>query len=268
MSGIARSARCVLVYPWIGCGDCRVCRDGHENLCMKPRCLGVHCDGGYSDQTRRPAFEISAAARRARSRRGRALRLLGRHDLFRAEETRRRHQGRAGAGDRRRRPRADVRDASSKRWAARARSSSTSTQTRRDAALEAGALAAVDGGAPGCAGAGRRPRSAARAGRRSIWSAALQTAALGLRRARQGRQAGHGRSVRRRRAVVAAADPDESGHHRGQLHRQPRRARRTSRTCCGPAPIPPIPIDARPLARGDRDARRFEGGPRSSAASC
>jgi propanol-preferring alcohol dehydrogenase len=39
-----------LVYPWIGCGVCRVCRDGHENLCMKPRCLGIHCDGGYSNQ--------------------------------------------------------------------------------------------------------------------------------------------------------------------------------------------------------------------------
>ena len=38
-----------LVYPWIGCGECRVCRNGLENLCMKPRCLGVHCDGGYSD---------------------------------------------------------------------------------------------------------------------------------------------------------------------------------------------------------------------------
>ncbi len=40
----------VLVYPWIGCGVCRVCRAGFENLCMKPRCLGVHCDGGYSDE--------------------------------------------------------------------------------------------------------------------------------------------------------------------------------------------------------------------------
>jgi D-arabinose 1-dehydrogenase-like Zn-dependent alcohol dehydrogenase len=38
-----------LVYPWIGCGECRVCRMGNENLCMKPRCIGVHCDGGYSD---------------------------------------------------------------------------------------------------------------------------------------------------------------------------------------------------------------------------
>jgi alcohol dehydrogenase, propanol-preferring len=38
-----------LVYPWIGCGECRVCQRGYENLCMKPRCIGVQCDGGYSD---------------------------------------------------------------------------------------------------------------------------------------------------------------------------------------------------------------------------
>ena len=40
----------VLVYPWIGCGQCRVCREGFENLCMKPRALGVYCDGGYSTE--------------------------------------------------------------------------------------------------------------------------------------------------------------------------------------------------------------------------
>jgi propanol-preferring alcohol dehydrogenase len=39
-----------LIYPWIGCGVCPVCHDGNENLCMKPRCLGIHCDGGYSDK--------------------------------------------------------------------------------------------------------------------------------------------------------------------------------------------------------------------------
>ena len=39
----------VLVYPWIGCGVCRVCRDGRENMCLKPRSLGIYCDGGYSD---------------------------------------------------------------------------------------------------------------------------------------------------------------------------------------------------------------------------
>ncbi|HEX8168666.1 MAG TPA: alcohol dehydrogenase [Beijerinckiaceae bacterium] len=38
-----------LVYPWIGCGACLVCRRGDENLCAKPRFLGVYCDGGYAD---------------------------------------------------------------------------------------------------------------------------------------------------------------------------------------------------------------------------
>ncbi|MGP9810013.1 alcohol dehydrogenase [Rhodopseudomonas sp. NSM] len=40
----------VLVYPWIGCGECAVCRAGDENMCLKPRFLGVYCDGGYSDE--------------------------------------------------------------------------------------------------------------------------------------------------------------------------------------------------------------------------
>ncbi len=38
-----------LVYPWIGCGQCQVCLDGAENLCMAPQCLGVHRSGGYAD---------------------------------------------------------------------------------------------------------------------------------------------------------------------------------------------------------------------------
>jgi propanol-preferring alcohol dehydrogenase len=38
-----------LVYPWIGCGECAVCRRGDENLCASPNCLGVHRNGGYAD---------------------------------------------------------------------------------------------------------------------------------------------------------------------------------------------------------------------------
>lgn len=38
-----------LIYPWIGCGKCDVCQAGDENMCTKPRSLGVYCDGGYSD---------------------------------------------------------------------------------------------------------------------------------------------------------------------------------------------------------------------------
>jgi len=38
----------VVVYPWIGCGACAVCKLGEDNLCPKPRNLGVHLNGGYS----------------------------------------------------------------------------------------------------------------------------------------------------------------------------------------------------------------------------
>lgn len=38
-----------LVYPWIGCGECPACQDGMENHCSAPRCLGVHRSGGYAD---------------------------------------------------------------------------------------------------------------------------------------------------------------------------------------------------------------------------
>jgi propanol-preferring alcohol dehydrogenase len=38
-----------LVYPWIGCGACLVCRRGDEQLCLKPRFLGVFRAGGYAD---------------------------------------------------------------------------------------------------------------------------------------------------------------------------------------------------------------------------
>jgi alcohol dehydrogenase, propanol-preferring len=38
-----------LVYPWIGCGTCAVCKDGDENLCLSPRYLGIQRAGGYSD---------------------------------------------------------------------------------------------------------------------------------------------------------------------------------------------------------------------------
>jgi D-arabinose 1-dehydrogenase-like Zn-dependent alcohol dehydrogenase len=37
-----------LVNPWIGCGECKVCRRGDENLCVKPQSLGVYRQGGYA----------------------------------------------------------------------------------------------------------------------------------------------------------------------------------------------------------------------------
>src|SRR3981189_3075072 len=36
------------VFPWIGCGQCRDCQNGDENLCIKQRFLGVSIDGGFA----------------------------------------------------------------------------------------------------------------------------------------------------------------------------------------------------------------------------
>src|ERR1700741_272413 len=36
------------VFPWIGCGQCRDCQSGAENLCTKHRFLGVSIDGGFA----------------------------------------------------------------------------------------------------------------------------------------------------------------------------------------------------------------------------
>jgi alcohol dehydrogenase, propanol-preferring len=40
----------VVVYPWIGCGSCRKCRSGKENVCEgSPAFLGFMRDGGYAE---------------------------------------------------------------------------------------------------------------------------------------------------------------------------------------------------------------------------
>lgn len=46
----------VLVYPWIGDGICPACRVGEENLCDKPRSLGVYQDGGYAEEVLVPHY--------------------------------------------------------------------------------------------------------------------------------------------------------------------------------------------------------------------
>lgn len=38
-----------LIYPWIGCGTCRQCREGHDNRCAAGRNLGVARHGGYAE---------------------------------------------------------------------------------------------------------------------------------------------------------------------------------------------------------------------------
>ncbi|MSO68237.1 MAG: alcohol dehydrogenase [Pseudolabrys sp.] len=46
--GVKIGAR-MLAHPWMGCGECAICKRGEEQLCKTPRNLGVFSDGGYSD---------------------------------------------------------------------------------------------------------------------------------------------------------------------------------------------------------------------------
>ncbi|MFB5648829.1 MAG: alcohol dehydrogenase, partial [Candidatus Nitrosomaritimum aestuariumsis] len=50
----------VLVYPWIGCGQCPACKVENENLCDAPKSLGVFKDGGYSDYSLVPHYKYLA----------------------------------------------------------------------------------------------------------------------------------------------------------------------------------------------------------------
>jgi D-arabinose 1-dehydrogenase-like Zn-dependent alcohol dehydrogenase len=55
-----------LAHPWMGCGECKVCRRGDENLCLKARNLGVFSNGGYATHMMVPhpryLFEIGDMA--------------------------------------------------------------------------------------------------------------------------------------------------------------------------------------------------------------
>lgn len=38
-----------VVFPWVGCGNCKFCHEGDDHLCATPRFLGVFSPGGYGD---------------------------------------------------------------------------------------------------------------------------------------------------------------------------------------------------------------------------
>ena len=38
-----------LVHPWLGCGECAVCKRGDEQLCRTAFSIGVFRSGGYAD---------------------------------------------------------------------------------------------------------------------------------------------------------------------------------------------------------------------------
>jgi D-arabinose 1-dehydrogenase-like Zn-dependent alcohol dehydrogenase len=48
-AGAVPQGRPMLVHPWIGCGECAACRRGDENHCATPRSLGVARPGGFAE---------------------------------------------------------------------------------------------------------------------------------------------------------------------------------------------------------------------------
>jgi D-arabinose 1-dehydrogenase-like Zn-dependent alcohol dehydrogenase len=46
-SGVALGAKRI-VYPWIGCGECAVCKAGQDNYCLAQRFVGVFRPGAYA----------------------------------------------------------------------------------------------------------------------------------------------------------------------------------------------------------------------------
>jgi D-arabinose 1-dehydrogenase-like Zn-dependent alcohol dehydrogenase len=55
-----------LIHPWMGCGECVVCRRGEENLCVKPCSVGIHRSGGFATHVMVPhpryLFDITGIA--------------------------------------------------------------------------------------------------------------------------------------------------------------------------------------------------------------
>jgi propanol-preferring alcohol dehydrogenase len=41
--------RLVIVYPWIGCGQCEYCKTGRHHQCQKPQAIGMQQPGGHAD---------------------------------------------------------------------------------------------------------------------------------------------------------------------------------------------------------------------------
>jgi len=50
----------VLVYPWLGCGQCPACKVGNENLCDTPKSIGLFQDGGYAENVKVPHYKYLA----------------------------------------------------------------------------------------------------------------------------------------------------------------------------------------------------------------
>jgi propanol-preferring alcohol dehydrogenase len=50
--------KAVIVYPWIGCGECEFCTSGRDNMCPAPQQIGVQRPGGYAEKILVPAAKF------------------------------------------------------------------------------------------------------------------------------------------------------------------------------------------------------------------
>ena len=48
-AGAVNAGARALVHPWIGCGECAACARGEENICIKPQSIGVVRPGGFAE---------------------------------------------------------------------------------------------------------------------------------------------------------------------------------------------------------------------------
>ena len=218
----------VLVYPWLGCGKCETCLGGDENMCVvKPNAIGVYCDGGYADHMTvpHPKYLINlkgldpvtaapyacsgvttySALKKVEKDLNTPIVIFGAGGLGLMALSLLEGDGRQGRHRRRYR----CAQARSRHGGRRARN------RRRQGARRAGA---TDKGR-------RRPDP-----RRDRSGRQCRDRATRLRLPDQGRQARDRRPVRRRRAMGAAADPDQGDHHPGQLCRQSARDQGTARS--------------------------------------
>ena len=206
-----------LVYPWLGCGKCATCLAGEENMCLKPNSLGVYCDGGYADHMTVPhpkylldlkgldpvtaapyacsGVTTYSALKKVEKDFATPIVIFGAGGLGLMALSLLKAMGGKGA---------IVVDIDAR---------------KREAAEKAGALATVDGNAPDALEQlAKKAGGPIRAVIDLVGNA--EDHAAWLRLPDQGRQARDRRPVRRRRALGAAADPDQGDHHPGQLCRQ------------------------------------------------
>ncbi len=47
-----------VVYPYLSCGDCELCRGGRENICFRVRRLGFELPGGFARYVKLPAYNF------------------------------------------------------------------------------------------------------------------------------------------------------------------------------------------------------------------